>query len=452
MAITADAAQKALIAFHRFGLGPKASYSIASIAANPQAALRAEVNLANVARIPSAGLPTYAVACREGTYDMTRAEVVRRREIDARIDKHLSAKIGFVERLVLFWSNHFSMSVKKSPIVRSSIGQLERDVIRKHVLGKFSNMLIGVTKHPAMLSYLDNASSVGPGSPAGISSSLGFNENLAREILELHTMSRAGNHTEADVRAFTRILTGWSYVRGPEADNGSNGGTQANRGQFIFRANWHEPDPIAFMGKIYPDLGLQQGEMVLTELAKHAATAQHIAFKLVQHFIADEPTAAMVNPIRNAFLNSGGNLKTVALALINLPAAWSTPLNKIRTPYELKIAQFRALGYRYADTEYPLFMQMLSTMQHTVWECPQPTGYSDLTLDWLNPDGMTLRLDTALRVSRTYGSRYTGSVPSLANRLYNRALTPETRERVAAAGDRRDQQTVLFASPEFQRR
>lgn len=451
MSLSPAAAHAAMIAFQRFGLGAKPGGPVA-IGADPKAALLAEINTPDVALIPAGGLPTYAEAAREGTFDGSRADAVCRAEINGRVDKHISADIGFAERLVLFWSNHFSMSILKDHIIRSTLGQLERDVIRKHVLGKFSDMLNGVIAHPAMIAYLDNANSVGPGSVVGVRGRRGFNENLAREILELHTLGSGGQQTEADIRAFTRILTGWSFVRAREAESGESGGTQQNRGQFIFRADWHEPDPIAMMNKIYPDEGQKQGQRVLNDLAKHRSTAEHIAFKLVQHFIADEPTPAMVDPIRNAFLQSRGDLKIVAEALIDLPEAWSTPLAKIRTPYELSIAQFRALGYRYTPTEYRYFLNTQRVLQQPLWECPSPTGYPDHTLDWLNPDGMKLRLDTALLAAMRWGSRYNGSVDTLARKLYGRALSKQTRERIIGSGPVVNGLTILFSSPEFQRR
>ena len=451
MALSPAAAQAALIAFQRFGLGAKPG-GPAAIGADPKAALLAEMNTPDVAAISDPSLATYAEAAREGTFDRDRAEAVQDREVHARIDKHIGADIGFVERLVLFWSNHFSMSADKDNIVRSTMGQLERDVIRKHVLGRFSDMLNGVIAHPAMIVYLDNTNSIGPGSVVGLSSRRGFNENLAREILELHTLGSKGGQTEADIRAFTRILTGWSNVSRRDADLGKNGGTQQNRGQFIFRPSWHEPDPIAMMGKIYPAAGQKQGRMVLNDLATHRSTAEHIALKLVQHFVTDVPTPAMVDPIRNAFVQSRGDLKVVAAALIELPEAWSTPLEKIRTPYELSIAQFRALGRRYSADEYRVFTAIQRVLQQPLWECPAPTGYPDHTLDWLNPDGMKLRLDTALLAAKRWGARFQGNPVALAKRLYDVALTRQTRDRIAGSGEIANALTILFASPEFQRR
>jgi len=451
MALTAAAAQKALVAFQRFGLGAKPG-GPGRIGADPVAALRAEVGTPNIAAITSTGLPAYALACREAESGFERAEAIRRKEIDARIAKQMAVEIGFVERLVIFWSNHFSMSVNKTEAVRGTIGQLERDVIRKYVLGRFADMLIGVVKHPSMVAFLDNTDSIGPNSPIGRSWGAGFNENLAREILELHTVGSGGGYTEADVTAFSKILTGWSYVRGWEADNAWQGGTPQNRGQFIYRANWHEPGPIQLMGKTYPATGGSQGLSVLRDLAIKPATAEHIAFKLVRHFITDEPTATLVNPIRDTFVRTGGDLKAVALALIALPAAWSTPLKKLRTPYEFAIAQYRALGTRYQGDEFWALSETLSSLNQMLWECPSPEGYSDDTWYWLNPDGMTIRLDTSQLSAWVYGERFTGNPLALAASIFDSALSPATRERVAAAGHKNNALTILFSSPEFQRR
>ena len=451
MPLSAEAARKTLIAFHRFGLGAKPG-GPARIGGNPMAALRAEIENPNVALITNPNLPTYAEAAFESGKGFERSEAVHRREIDARIDKQMQVEVGFVERLVIFWNNHFSMSINKDDAVRGMMGQLERDVIRKNVLGKFSNMLLGVMKHPAMLAFLDNADSIGPDSPIGKSWHVGFNENLAREVMELHTIGSGGGYTEDDVTAFARILTGWSYVRGWEADGKWNGGNDNNRGRFLYRANWHEPGPIRFRGKVYPARGIQQGVMALQDLARSPATAEHIAFKLVRHFITDEPTAAMVDPLKNKFIATGGDLREVALELLRLPQAWSLPLAKLRTPYEATIAQFRALGTRYKGDEYWAFYETLRSLRQSLWECPSPEGFPDETPYWLDPDGMTIRLDTALLSAWVYGPRFKGEAAALATKLFDRALSSETRERIAGAGDKAFALTIMFASPEFQRR
>jgi uncharacterized protein (DUF1800 family) len=421
MALSASAAQQALIAFQRFGLGARPG-GVARIGRDPKLAVEEEVRTKGIARISDPALPTYRKACFESQKDFSRAENLRQMELNARIDKQMSVEIGFVERLVVFWANHFSMTVNKSSSVRGTIGQWERDVVRANVLGKFSDMLLETFQHPAMLSYLDNDDSIGPNSPIGRQWGVGFNENLAREAMELHTLGSDGGYSEEDVSAFANILTGWSYVRGWEADGKYNGGNNRNRGQFIYRKAWHEPGPITLMGKTYAALGKRQAMRALENLAAHPATAEHIAFKLVRHFITDEPTPEMVEPLRRKFLNTGGNLKLVSLALLDLPAAWSAPLTKLRTPYEMSVAQYRALGKRYKDDQTWSFSEPLKALGNMQWESPSPEGYADDTPKWLSPDAMRIRLDVAqYRNWSTVGS-YEGNVVKLADRLFGAAL------------------------------
>jgi len=446
-----SAAQKALIAFQRFGLGAKPG-GLDRVGSSPAAALRAEINTAHIATINNSKLPTYEEACFESQMTFDRAEAIRQAEITARVDKHMSVQIGFVERLVLFWSNHFSMSVDKGETVRGTIGQWERDVVRRHVLGNFRDMLHETIKHPAMLAYLDNDSSIGPNSPVGQSWGVGFNENLAREILELHTVGSGGGYSETDVTAFANMLTGWSYVRGWESDNGWSGGTSLNRGQFIYRPDWHEPGAFEVMGKTFPAGGQEQVETLLDDLSVHPATAEHIAFKLVRHFITDHPTPAMVEPIKQKFLQTGGNLKSVALALINLPEAWSTPLRKFRTPYEYAIAKYRALGKRYKNSEPWVFSEELRALSQLPWGAHSPEGYSDETPTWLNPDAMRVRLNVGQYISYAFSPDSNRDVPNLADSLFGSALSQATRSRLVSAGNSNDALTILFSSPEFQRR
>ncbi len=457
MALTTDQARKALIAFNRFGLGARPG-GPADLGTNPKGRLIAELNRAGVAEINTAGLPTYAQACHASQIGFDEAEDIRNRELSARVAKQMSVEIGFVERLVMFWSNHFSMTVNKIETVRGTFGQWERDVIRRNVLGKFRTMLRGTMNHPAMIAYLDNDNSIGPNSRRGQEWGVGLNENLARELMELHTIGSGGGYTEADVTAMARILTGWSYVRNWEADGRYEGGTPQNRGQFIYRPLWHEPGAITLMGKRYSPTGKDQCEAVLVDLARSPETAEHIAFKLVHHFITDEPTPAMVDPIKQVFLDTDGDLKQVALALINLPEAWSLPFEKIRTPYEMTIAQYRALGARYAPNNSWVFSEPLYALRHMAWEAPSPKGYSDDTLTWLNPDAMRVRLDLAQFTSWEFKRDYPGNVVVLARKLFDRALSTETSDRIAAAAapDEWDSNnnalTILLSCPEFQRR
>ena len=451
MPLPPDTAQKALIAFQRFGLGAKPG-GPERIAADPKAAVRAEVQDRSIAKINDDTLPTYYKAARDASFGYERSEPLRSAEMAARIDKQMSVEVGFVERLVVFWSNHFSMTVNKADAIRGMIGQWERDVIRANVLGRFSDMLHGTIEHPAMLAYLDNEDSIGPNSPIGQSWGAGFNENLARELMELHTLGSEGGYTETDVTALANILTGWSYVRGWEADGGWNGGTQQNRGRFLFRTDWHEPGAITLMGKSYPAEGKLQAVKVMRDLAKHPSTAEHIAFKLVRHFITDEPTPAMVEPLRKKFVSTDGDLKAVSLALLDLPEAWSAPFTKIRTPFELNIAQYRALGARYKPDDSWTFSEPLYALHQMAWESPSPEGYSDDTPQWFNPDAMRIRLETAQLAGWVLADGYKKSVAKLATSLFDSALSAATRERLNGIGNGNNALTILFSSPEFQRR
>jgi uncharacterized protein (DUF1800 family) len=305
-----------------------------------------------------------------------------------------------------------------------------------------------------MICYLDNTESIGANSPIGIQWGAGHNQNLAREILELHTMGVGGGYTELDVDNLAKVLTGWSYVRGWEADEGYNGGTPANRGKFIFRADWHEPGSKRILGKTFGQSGMKQAIAVLKYLAAHKSTAQYIAFKLVRHFITDKPKPAMVKPIAKAFRTSGGDLKTVARALVKLDKAWTTPLRKLRTPYELQVAEFRAMKRTYPEDDRWSFVATLDALRHRPWERGTPDGYSDENVHWMGPDAMRIRLETAQMNARQLEDLGTvsDSAPQLASKLFGKALSKASKTAIAGPEDFDDGLTMIFMVPEFQRR
>lgn len=453
MSLTEDQARDALTAFHRFGLGAMPG-GIERIGADPRAAVLAELETPGIARIPRRRLPTYEDACAVVHTGFHNENRLKDRELNARILKHMEPEVGFVERLVLFFSNHFSMSVNKDGAVRATIGQLERDVIRPNVLGRFETMLLGVMQHPAMLAYLDNASSIGPRSDRGIAWKAGNNENLAREMLEVHTLGVHGGYTEDDVRALSMILTGWSFVRGWEADGRHNGGRPGNRGQFIFRGDWHEPGIHRLLGVNYRQRGVAKGEAALAALARHPSTAQFIAFKLVRHFITDHPTPRLVNPLARVFERTGGNLRAVARALATMPEAWDAPMTKLRTPYELQIATMRAMERVYPPAERWPFIETLRTLRHLPWERPAPDGYSDDSAYWGGPDAMRVRMETAqLAVHRMLQIRpYRRWGNWLAGEIMGPAMSRPSRMAVFEAPSQFTSLATLFMTPEFQRR
>ena len=181
-------------------------------------------------------------------------------EAEARLEKQLEARAGLVERLVAFWSNHFAVSVAKSGELRAAAGPFEREAIRPNVLGKFSTLLSAAESHPAMILFLDNQNSIGPNAAPGRFAGKGLNENLAREIMELHTLGVGSGYTQADVTEFARAITGWS-VSGPNSESGAPGA-------FAFKPNWHEPGARKILGRTYPDAGVEQGRAVLDDLAR----------------------------------------------------------------------------------------------------------------------------------------------------------------------------------------
>jgi uncharacterized protein (DUF1800 family) len=222
-----------------------------------------------------------------------------------------------VERLVWFWSNHFCVNFQGTVMA----GAYEREAIRPHVLGRFADMLLAAESHPAMLIYLDNAGSIGPASVAGINRDRGLNENLAREILELHTLGVRTVYAQADVTNFAKVITGWTIL--PTIDNPDHGG------EFVFNKRMHEPAPQTLIGNTYPDTGLEQGRSVLADLARHPATARHVAVKLTRHFIADDPPPQLVETLTRRFLETDGDLKEVTKALLGAPESWAPEQAKI---------------------------------------------------------------------------------------------------------------------------
>ena len=451
MSLTQD--RLAHIALNRFGLGAK-PLSLGRIRADPKAAILDELHTPGIARILNGKLPTYEEACMAVDTDFSAEDGIKEAELTARINKHMEPDVGFVERRVQFFSNHFSMSVDKDSAIRTTIGQLERDVIRTNVLGSFKSMLLGVMKHPAMLRYLDNCDSIGPHSVAGRSWGVGLNHNLAREIMELHTLGVSGGYTEIDIDRLAAALTGWSYVRGWEADGRYNGGIRANRGRFMFRQKWHEPGTKQVLGRIFGQTGMDQAVAILETLAVHPSTAQFIAFKLVHHFITDEPTPAMVDPIATVFRTTHGDLRAVAHALINLPEAWTAPLTKLRTPYELQIAAMRAMNREYPQSKRWPFYSTLDALYNYPWQHPAPDGYSDDSDYWMSPDAMRIRLETAqLTASELLQlGKFNATASELTHNLYGAALSASSRDAVAGALDRKDGLAPLFMIPEFQRR
>ena len=350
----------------------------------------------------------------------------------------LDADIGLVERLAWFWSNHFCISADKGPMVRALAGPYEREAIRAHVLGRFGDMLLAVERHPAMLVYLDNARSIGPESIAGRNRGKGLNENLAREILELHTLGVRTVYSQADVTSFAKVITGWSIV--PPRQEGERAG------EFIFNPRMHEPGAQSIVGKTYADDGEQQGRAVLADVARHPATAQHVATKLAMHFVADDPPPALVEKLKRRFLETQGNLKEVSKTLVTAPESWDAPRGKLKRPAEWLIATMRATGMAMGDGRRLINSRVL--LGEPLWRPSAPIGFSDMSAAWV--DGLAQRLDIANQIARQLGDSI--DPREAAENALGPLQSDDTRQTLKRAESRPQALALLLMSPEFQRR
>jgi uncharacterized protein (DUF1800 family) len=476
----------AALALHRFGLGPAAG-SIAAIADDPRGALLAELEQPGAGLVTAQNLPSSAAASRAffeyrakrlaqqklaqrakeaaaktasagspadgkaatpnaGSQPAEQDSMQRQEdrpanigvqlvqnEAEIRVEAALAAKIGFVERLVWFWSNHFCVSTDKST---SMSGAYEREAIRPHALGRFVDMLTAVESHPAMLYYLDNAGSMGPNSVAGINRNRGINENFAREILELHTLGVRTGYTQDDVIRFANTLTGWTFI---------GTGVPEHGGEFVFFERYHEPGEQIVLGKRYPDTGFAQGRAVLADLARHPATARHIAEKFARHFVTDDPPPQLINRLKTSFSDSDGDLKQLARTLILADESWTPARTKLKRPGEWHIAALRLTG---SHGNAPRFMAGQMLLGEPWWRPPAPNGFSDYSAAWI--DGLAQRVDIASNFAARVGDRL--DPKTLVDQGLGPLATPATREAVSRAGSRAQMLALLLMSPEFLRR
>ena len=362
------------------------------------------------------------------------------REAGARLGAMIATDQPFRERLVMFWSNHFTVSVQR-PVVAGLVGSFEREAIRPHVTGRFEDLLRAAIRHPAMLLYLDNARSIGPNSRAGQRNRRGLNENLAREVLELHTLGVAGGYGQDDVRAFAAILTGWSVPGSRDA------GLDAGTGGFVFRPVAHEPGDKTLLGRRYPEAGEAEGLAALAALARHPATAHHLATKMARHFIADEPPPAAVARLERAFLDSDGDLGHLARVLIESPEAWAGPQAKIKTPQVLMVSALRVTGAGWPADRLVGQLRQLGQMP---FAAPSPAGWPDDAGHWIGPEAMMRRIAWCSLAGHRLAALIRPA--DLLEAAIGPVARPETREAVLQAPSAAEAVTLVLASPEFQRR
>ena len=368
-------------------------------------------------------------------------------EVTARFAAAVATERPFVERLTQFWANHFAVSIDKQ-FLAGLAGSFEREAIRPHVLGNFTELLLAVEKHPAMLLYLDNHLSVGPHSPAAARAErrqserkIGINENLAREILELHTLGVGGGYTQKDVTTFAEVITGWSI--------GGEGGrfAQGEPGMFVFREELHEPGTKVVLGRSYADEGFLQGAAVLRDVARTRAAANFIATKLTRHFLADDPPPAVVERVADVFMHSGGDLPRVYRALIDSSEAWTQPLAKYKTPCDYVISSYRGLSLP-VEGHAPL--APFELLGQRTWQPGSPAGWPDRSADWDGASALIKRIQWADAVGALLGSGRDAA--QLAPQLLGANLSEATRTAVARAASAEQAVTLLLAAPEFMRR
>ncbi|CAN5503763.1 DUF1800 family protein [soil metagenome] len=492
MAITdfPDSATRAAIAAHRFGLGEP---SLAALQNDPQGWLLAQIGPADAPRgdglLSTREASDYIAAERERRErarnpppGMTAQQVLagRYREIalaDARSRLITAATTTrpFAERLQLFWCNHFTVSLAKGS-TRGLVGAFEREAIRPHIAGSFETLLMASTTHPAMLRYLDNVQSAGANSrvaqrqarrAASLAANatgtrnangagavtddpprvIGINENLAREVLELHTLGAEsgrngpdGGYGQADVTAFDPVLPGWRI------------GAQGNDLAQPFDANWHEPGAKTVLGRRYAE-GPDALRQVLHDLAHHPATARFISTKLARHFVADTPPPALVDRLTLAYLRNDAQLGAVYRELIQSPEAWSPQPAKLKTPEEFVISSVRMLGlneraFDRNDATNPA--NGIGNLGQRLQAAPSPAGWSDRAEDWLGPDAVWKRVEWSTRVADRLGRNI--DARSLAAQSLGPLLGADTQRQIERAADGPQALALLLMAPEFQRR
>ena len=345
----------------------------------------------------------------------------------------LTADNSLSWRLLDFFSNHFSVSAQGPLSVLAPT--LEREAIAPNLLGNFEQLLGSVIKHPAMLLYLNNERSFGPNSRLG-KRGKGLNENLAREILELHTLGVKGPYDQNDVIELAKGISGWS-ITNPAKEKATG---------FTFRSRGHEPGKRTLLSKEYSDTGIQQGEAMLVDLARHPSTAQFMCFKLVRHFVSDNPDPKLVSALEKTWLATNGNIKAVMSTLINNDLAWQSELTKFKTPREFVVSVYRALGVRNIKPKSVLFI--LTTLGQAPFKAGSPAGYADVQESWNGANALMAKIEWVnLLVQK---KRY--NAEDIMTRTLQLAPTDKTYKHVLRAESRQVALTLLLLSPEFLRR
>ena len=462
----------AAIAAHRFGLGEP---TLAAVGGDATGWLLAQIGAAepqrgNALASGAEGLKRYvafqqrqrsaappAAAASTPATEQVFVENFRaivQADVRARLSTAALSTRPFNERLALFWANHFTVSMAKAS-ARGIVGAFEREAIRPHIGGSFEALLKAAVGHAGMLRYLDNDNSAGAdsqvvrrlarrpraeGEPAPRLT--GLNENLAREVLELHTLGVSGGYTQTDVTEFAKVLTGW---RVPLRDlAGAGEGLSPVR----FEAAWHQPGVKTVLGKRYRE-GPDALDAVLRDLALHPSTARFVAVKLARHFVADEPPPTLVAQLEANYRETGGDLPSVYRTLVASPLAWAPAQAKLKTPEEFVISTARVL--RLGEAAFARQPDAgINQLGQRVQAAPSPAGWPDRAEEWLGPDAVWKRVEWATRGADRAGRQI--DARAVAQASLGPLAGQETLRQIERAADGPQALALLLLAPEFQRR
>jgi len=453
--------QKATIASHRFGLSEP---SLRPVAADPRAwvldqfkhpAAFDSTGLIDSARAQALTRDVLSAAKDAKTVESAESgpmgkpvlddlgpltpsrKVLRQtnlRGLERRWQHTVATPTPVAERWVQFWCNHFAVAATKGSML-ALVWPHEYEAVRPHAFAGFKDLARAAILHPAMLLYLDNAQSIGPDSRAGRRRDKGLNENLARELLELHTLGVNGGYTQHDVTETAKLLTGWT-VR-PET-----------QGKAEFLPALHQPGRKIVLGKTYRE-GPEALDQLLTDLTQHPSCAKFVATKLVRHFVTDDPPAALVDALAAHFRSTGGHLMTVAQALFSHDLAWSPDHPpKFKRPEEFVLSAHRMLALPIASVGS--LAASVQSMGQTVGRAPSPQGWPDRAEDWLSPDALLKRVQWAQQLGEAHPAITDARV--LAQLAWGADVSQSTLQHIQRAESSGQALALTIASPEFQRR